>query len=580
MGFLDSLQFWKSKNITLNQAQATLLEKMFPGFKNIKSEEDLNKLSERVIAGVNDTDAMDDFREAIKENLQSGNLKNYHVAAALSAVYTKVSRYWKDIIREIDKVRNNYLVDLIINQITEDALAPDVSTGEILNVFSKNTKINKELKYLDEKFKFDDFVADFTPDLCAYGEQTFSTKIRTKNNKEKQESITEKMRKKFEKDSNINEEKSELDNNEEEGSLGLVELNDDVPHGTVIGISKGIEIDGYLVINDKDKIEKRSNWDYVKFRLGKSKIRIDLHQEFAHANKNLKQAMKDIPRFVRIGKGFIYPIIAKLKELELLEVLVPATKINKLSSGTLIGMNVPSGTKIEDAMKASRKLEGIINKKVGIDTQKEEISLVNIMSSAGRVKIVPQFGEKGSLSKLDHHSEEPDDLLSSIRDIREVVSTTIGIPFEILFLSDTDKKVEILKRYARYIRKLKSVQKAISDGIRQIIYVHLVNVGISFTPKDIEIEFRNKLVEVDQLDKLEFADTVVSMLGNIKSFFYELAEEDSPLAGYVNFEGLVKVLNEYLKSIGLSGAIRDKPLKEPETVPDEEDDEEETQRKV
>ena len=46
--------------------------------------------------------------------------------------------------------------------------------------------------------------------------------------------------------------------------------------------------------------------------------------------------------------------MSKIKELELLEQLVPATKISKLSNGTILGMQVPPNYNVEKGLAAAK----------------------------------------------------------------------------------------------------------------------------------------------------------------------------------------------------------------------------------
>jgi hypothetical protein len=390
-------------------------------------------------------------------------MKNYQVAAAYSTIYTKVERYRKDIIIEVEKLRDFYLTDVIVNQFADDALSPDVVTNEILTVYSDNESINKELQWLEaEVIDFDDLAIGITPDLISYGEYTLATRI--------------------------------------EAGEGLLDLSDTVEQDKVIPLDKNGDIQGYLV-QEKGKLFVKPPSDFVKFSLSSKKIRIDLYQEFSHLKD--KDELKKIPRYIRIGKSLLYPVRAKIKELELLEQLVPATKLSKLSQGTVVGLQVPPAYDIEKAMEAAKRMEGILNKKIGVDAGTGQLTIENIMSSAGRLKVIPTFGDKGSIQKFDYKQDEPDELLSSVNDIRKVICDSVGIPYELIFVSDTVSKGEILRRYARYVRKLKNIQRAISEGIRQICYIHLTNKNISFTEDDIKIDFKNKLVEIDNLNKLD-----------------------------------------------------------------------------
>jgi len=448
------------------------------------------------------------------------DIEDYYQRVVLISTITNVARSRKELVKKVDEVKSFYLVDAILQQYVEDALSPDISTGDILEVRSDNSNLNKELKYLDENFKFDSLVEDIAFDLLCYGEYTLSTKV--------------------------------------EKDKGLVELNDDVDQSSVFAVTKSGEITKYLVRTSEhgvDKVTVKEPFEYVKFMLSGRKVRLNLVDEIGKELYKRVKDKDDIPRFVRVGRSLIYSIIPKIKELQLLEALVPASKLNKMTQGSVVGVAVPSNTPPDQAFKVAKRIEDLLNKRVGVNTTTKSLAIEDAIAAAGKLKVVPVFGDKGQLQKFDYKMDEPDDLLNSIEDLRKVICTTVGIPYEILFGGEGPKG-ELLKRYARYLRRLKSIQRAICNGIKQIVFIHLVNKGISFTPSDIEVSFRNKLVEIDNLDSLEFMDASVGMLSNVKDFIFDLASEGSPLRDYVDFDRFVEFLNKQFSIVGLGGVVR------------------------
>lgn len=511
-----------------------------PFFKPKKLEESIQQPKQEVVEGLAVLNGLMGNRfNQIKQEMQS--VQDYQVAAALSSMYSKAVEDRKKIQLEVDRLRNFYLVDVILNQLTEDSLSPEVGTGKILAIKSNNKEVDSELQYLNERFNFDQLVLNIVPDIIAYGEYTLATKV----------NVSPKVNSKQE--SHLNESiLDQLDSDDESTEYGLYDISDTVDQGSIVALTKFGTIDGYLVKTQKNKLEVKEPADFVKFTLGGHRVRIDLAKEL---NKNFDETL---PRFVRVGKSIIHPLIPKLRELELLEAMIPATKLSKLSNGALIGVQVPPGYDIERAIEAAKRVEGILNKKVGVDSQRGELSIENIMTSAGRLKCVPVFGDKGSLNKMDYNSDEPDELLGSTETLRNIILSSAGIPPELVFGStDGSSKGQILKKYARYLRKLKAVQKAISEGLKQLCYIHLANKGIKFVPDEVEIEFCNKLIEVDNLDKLEFMDTARAMLDSLREFVNKLAspEENPVVAKYINNKAYVEFLDKQLSVIGLSGLI-------------------------
>lgn len=461
-------------------------------------------------------------------------VNDYQVAAAYAELYTSVSSSKKGIIHEVSKMTKFYLVDTITTQLAEDALTPDISTNNIVDVsYEGSPEITKELEYLDEKIQFDQLCKDITPELIRNGDYILKTD--------------------FVKDENA--------------KGGLAGLLDIVEQGEVIPISKNGKNIGYLEMdNNRKMLNILPRKYFTMFILEGERIKVDLKSnlpDYATKNKEVQALLKMLPRYVRVGKSILFPILPKIKELELLEKLIPATKLAKLASGSIVGMQVPEAFDIQEALNATKRVEGLINNKLAIDDNIQEITVQAIMSSAGRIKVMPIFGDKGSLSKLDYKQEEPDDLTGTVKELREVILDSIGIPYELIYKSDGSTKNETLKRYAKYLRRLKNIQRSLTEGIRDIISIHLHNKGIEFDDNKLKISFVNKLVEVDNLDKLEHMDVTVSLLGNLNTYVTGLMDEMSPIAQYINLDAYLKVLKDNLKTIGLAELILDKPKAKP-----------------
>lgn len=466
------------------------------------------------------------MKERAMDNQLDATIKGFNqqfVLTAYSVAFQKASERLKTIIQAVDTVRGFYLVDVMLSQLTEDALAPRTGSEEIFRFSSKNTKVQDELNFLKEKLSLDQIIENITPDLCAYGEYVMETDI--------------------------------------DKSKGLIGLYDNIDQGTVVSLTQNGEIEGYLSVDElSGVVKKRHVSDYVKFTLGGQRVKVNFDRTaeiIARQNPVLKSYAKKVPKFLRVGKSMIFPFIPKIKELEVLEKLVPATKLNKLSQGNLIGLPLPENYSLESGLEAARRVESMINKKVMVDPALGEITVEAILSTAGRNRVIPVFGDKGRLDKLDFKADEADDLFSNTKEMRDIILDSIGIPAEIIYKNDSGSgKIDLLKRYAKYLRKLKRIQRSLSEGLKQLAIIHLVNKSIDFDEKDIEVGFLNTLIEIDNLDRLEHADITLSMLTNAKNFFVELADDGSPFAHQVVLDKVSDYLESNLKTIGLSDALR------------------------
>jgi len=472
-----------------------------------------------------------DYERAVNEGFFDGpdasSVKQFHrhyVLTAYSNIYSRLTLKLQQIIREVDQISSFYLVDVALNQIVDDALAPRMGDEQIFKFSSTDQLVEKTLNDMRETINLDQTIMNIASDLCKYGEYVLSTDIK--------------------KDS------------------GVIALYDDLDQGTVISISNNGDTVAYLAMDElRRTVEVKELADYIKFTLGGQRVKVmfdDAMHGMMHSNKQLRDYYKKIPRFLRVGKSEIYPFIGKFKELELLEKMIPAMKINKLSQGNLVALPVPDNFDLEQGLNAARRVEGMVNKKVMVDPTQGEITVEAILSTAGKTRVIPVFGDKGRLDKMDYKSDDADDLFTNTKEIRENILDSVGVPSELIYKSDNLSKTDILKRYAKYLRKLKKLRKALAEGLKTIAEIHLQNKGISYVAKDIEVTFVNTLVEIDNLDKLEHADITFSMLTNAKNFMADLVAEDSPYKDLIDLNKFVIYLESNLKTVGLQDVLKTK----------------------
>ena len=447
------------------------------------------------------------------DNLMS--LRDYRVLAELLSSYLSVSKDYIGFCKEIDKIKDTYIAEIILEQITNDVLAPEVSSDNIVEIVPNidDEKLEKELKEFENRFNIDQLIMDITPDLIAYGEYTLRLVV--------------------------------------EDGEGVVEIIDDVYPGKVIPFYRRQDIQFYLELDNYNKPVIHQPSDFVKFFVSFKRIRLRLDKRLF---SDLNIGDFELPSSVKLGSPLFTPgIIKKIKELNLLEKLIPASKIQTLSKGNVIGVYVPPQMDPKEALNYAKELERKLNALgVAIDKDLDQLSIVEILKGAGRIKVIPVTSEKGQITKLDYKSDEPTELLSSIEDIRRVILSSVGIPPELVFNTGDNTKGEILKRYSRYLRKLKYIQKAIVNGIKELIIIHLINKGITVTPSDFSVRFTNSLTSIDHLDNLEVQQATVQILSDIKRFIDDLKDD---MEDYIDRENFARFLNREMTRIGMDAII-------------------------
>jgi hypothetical protein len=496
---------------------------------------------------------MDDFRQ----------IDEYHVAAAYSSIYTKVSKERKNFIRDIDRHRDFYLVDVMVNSIVQDALTPEISTGKIVEITSSNSALKNELEALQKRINFDQLLLDILPDLCLYGDYFLKTNLDDPEDDQDHKKIAKDQLDDEAED--IEDDDKLVSGTDAKGPQGLLEVKDVVDQTAIIPLTQDGKRRSYLTL-DKGKVVKAHARHYIHFTMGGSRRRLQVFEELsrgvAEYDDRLKEVLEDVPRYIRVGKSIFYGTLSKIRELELLEKLIPAAKLSKLSQGTIVGVNLPENYDLEKGLAAVRRVEGLLNKKIGVDNKLNELTVESIIATSGQYKAIPLYGEKGRIERIDYKEDQSDDLLSNLKDIREIICDSIGVPYELVFKSDDVNRGNIIRKYARYLKKLKSVQRALQDGIRQIVKIHLAaRDGISYKDSDLQINFLSKLPEIDNLDNLEHMDITISMLGNLLSRINEFSDDRSAFDIEVDPKVLKDYVNNHLATIGLTNLIKDMKIK-------------------
>lgn len=452
-------------------------------------------------------------------------------------IFRKVALTKFDIIQAVDEIRDFYLVNALLSTMVEDALKPNVVTDNVVDVKYGEGKgsykhIQAEIDELDARFKFDSLAVDVAEEILAYGEFIYNTKITKKD--------------------------------------GLVDIIDNSDQECIIPIVAHGIIQKYLVVREENIsnsfrysqnniFEEKKPYEYLRFSLGSRKLRIKLSDSIWGWNvmpDKYRKELEKFPRYIRLGRSALYPIIGKIRELDLLEKLVPASQLSVLSSGTIVGVQVPENTTPEQALLACRKVENTLNKKVGVDRSNGYLTVEDVISSSGAYKCVPVFGQTGDVRKMDYKNDTPQELLSQIRDLRQSICSTIGFPYEIFYGSDPgEKKGEVLRRYSRYTSLLRSIQSAVIAGLKEMIIIHLSNKdGVpEFDPEQIHITCENKLVNINETEKLEFFDIASTMLQNFVNFTSGL---NGPLGeDIVNKEPIANFINDFVLHAGIPDII-------------------------
>jgi hypothetical protein len=280
-------------------------------------------------------------------------------------------------------------------------------------------------------------------------------------------------------------------------------------------------------------VEQIEPWKAIHFCYGFSKLRMKIDNED-----------RTLPEYVRIGKPFMWGAFNLLNYLDILTALVPSMYVQKMNSTSIIGVSVPDQMDPDDALKAAQRYETILNR----FTEMDDGAMVTqqMLNAVGRFKVLPVWGDKGTLSKMDPRWDDMTDT-STMEDLRKSIMASVGVPYNFLFGGGGDK-IETLKQFSRYVRKLALIQEMVKEGITQLALIHLIKKGYTPRINEIHVDFAKCLIAVDNLDGIEFADSVLSVLKSSTSNIMEIA---TTLHAEVKEQELQTYLNNSLQVLNM-----------------------------
>lgn len=466
-------------------------------------------LESRISAKENE---MDELKTMMKdqhdlyESVQNTSITSYQRQSLWDAVFRKSASRKADLVKAANSIKGSFLHSGIIELLVGDALAPSSTTNNILDLFaSGNKKIEKELKEFQETINIDAIAGTIIEDVITYGEYYLGVQV--------------------------------------EQGKGVVKVTDDVDQANVVSVYDGTEPSKYLRFANtrhSKKVEELNPDQLVHFCLGSRKLRIRVEGI---------PGVKKMSEYVRVGIPFFYGVFDLVNTLTLLTGLVPASYLQKINGTSVIGVQISEGTDPDKAFKVCRRYENLLNKASSYDPTKGEMNVTDLISAAGKWKCIPLMGEKGRMDKIDPRHEELTDI-SMFQEFKKDIFGTVGVPYN-FFYGGITSKGDSLKQFARYTKKLAMIQKAISTGFIQLAKIHLKAKGMD-GGNLIETKFANALISVEELDKIEFESTLMTVLGEMVSVVSDIAQNGE---GKVNGKVLNSFINERLRMLNLTDVI-------------------------
>jgi len=430
----------------------------------------------------------------------------------LSAMIGQPIQDKQKMIEMVEAYKDTFFHQMIVNLLVDDALSIDPVTGDVVQVSTVNETLRPIVEGLQERLDLDAFLSSIIEDVVSYGDYVVRV-------------VTDGKR--------------------------VVAIEDDIDQRKVVVVYKAGKP---VCLVDHSELAKNSDkavltfTEFLHFSVNPRKVRLKLPDRlYANLSSDV------FTEYVRLGKPLFWGTWDLLNSLYILMIFYPIFCVQKLNAQTVIGVRVPPETSVQRAWEIARKYQELLNVYTTVD-ERGRVALADVIDTVGRYKVVPIWGdEKGFIQLADPRLEESF-ALDIVEELKVTLCASLGVPYSFLFGSrEGMSKLDTLKSFSRYIKKVASIQRAIREGLYQLVRIEAKLQGISDVAlEDIDVRFRNALISTEHLDKLEF---ITGMIETVRSSVESVNELAGVLEGKLNREKVLGFLNEYFGLIGLEGAI-------------------------
>lgn len=441
-------------------------------------------------------DPFEDKKEGLK-NLPDPELQSL-LRETLYQVDTK-----RKMMKALYDLRGNDIVQTIIDVFIDDGLVSS-NDNKIFNIKYKGETQQEVIQDCLDKFvkqqKLDRTVLDFIDEAILYGEYM-------------------------------------LPFHHEKGK-GVYQILDNADMLDLLAVYEGQEKVCFLH-KKNNVIEELPKDTYIHFVLSNRKVRVEVKDQFNYSNDTYQ-----LSQYIKVGKSIIFPVINKLKQLETLEMANLALDLKKILAPVVVMVGMPDNTQTKDIGEIVETYEGLIKKVYKNLGNMGSLKPEDLMNIAADVVVLPSIGNtKGSIQTLTVDSDKESNAEKEEM-LRKIVALTIGMPFYYLSLLGEQgmSRLESLKLFARYSRKLNNLQDCIIEGIKELLMIHLKDLGYFIDEDDLHVGMR-QITNVELLDSMEYLVALITALQDLLSIINSINDNPNINIG-VDSEKLLSFFNK------------------------------------
>jgi hypothetical protein len=290
-----------------------------------------------------------------------------------------------------------------------------------------------------------------------------------------------------------------------EKGKGIVKILDNAELENIVPVYEGTQLQYFLKREGKEILHCGKH-THVHFMMDSRPLKVKVERDFMSSGGEYT-----LPKTIRVGRSIIYSAINRIKSLQMKEMANTALNLKRIIAPILIMLGIPEQSTPDDIGKIIQQYEKIFEDLTGGIDSLEDLDISDLYQMASKIRVLPNIGNsKGSISTLVLDNDKTGNIEEEEND-RRAVSQSTGVPFYYLSLQGTPdmSKLQIIKIYSRYTKKLNSIQMAIKEGLRQLMYMHLRYKGLKVDKNNIIVKMR-PITNIENLDNMEYLMSMVS----------------------------------------------------------------------
>ncbi len=429
----------------------------------------------------------------------------------LSSFFDIVIQEKRRLIETVDAYKNTFFHQMIVGTLVDDVLSVDPVTNNVVDIVTNNESLKPIIDDLQQRIDIDGLVSSIIEDVIAYGDYV----VRVEHDGKK-----------------------------------VVAVEDDVDQGRVLVVYKAGKPLFLVDVESKEEEKRLKEFTrFIHFAVYPRRVKIKLSSGMLAR----VAGGGEWSEYVRVGKPLFWGCWDLINSLYILTVFYPVFAVQKMNTLTVIGVRMHPEVPQARAWEIARKYQELLNVYTTVD-QYGRVSLADVIDTVGKYKVIPVWGdEKGFMQLADPRLEESF-ALDILADLRRTLCSTLGIPYGFLFGSDENvPKIEALKSFSRYVKRIANIQRAIREGLTQLVMIECRLHGLYPSVQDIEVRFRNSIINVEHLDRLEFISGLLEVVNTAVESVVGMGER---LEMKVDKERIAEFVNDYLAMIGLEGVLK------------------------